>query len=924
MDISLQPFRGAQDYEVDRVELEARFQLERSPDLLDVLQRVPEPKYTYQIDFLTDRDGRRRKSVYFGQDGQQSHREDIVKTQLRKPIFWNSGFGGIKLALHSENPIDALTLNNTVIKVVRMKMRASIDYGEWRLDITMIKQLDNWTPDLLRGVRQSIMMPVSHIEDFADRAKHWDHVEYEVEWTGDSIPIQFDAMRWYRVLYPKVDMDYHVLIAEVAERIGNPHSNQYKRYDRKFDFNGLLPKAREVTLDTWKSRYWKDLPHMIVRDKIDGERRLLHIQNGRATGVANGKRLDLGSCQGDYLFDCEYHSGTWYVLHPLVFDGRVLVNMKDSERMELLTLPDVPGVQLALCRWRLVQGDRLQKFYNKRVQYPTDGYLLMDNLPYWQQRVVKWKATSTLDFLVHRCPPELIGKQPYVRENDGDTLWILMHGISRAQFDEYNKRLIPGWGKMFHNRDTYFPIQFSPHDNEHAHIWSFNARDHGLHDDDLHGAIVEFSRDTRAGRWKMVRIRKDRTSILQGGSYMGNSFHVVSEIWQKMHQPFPLEYIENPPDEPGTDLGHLLENWITGEGTLTAYNCTVRWDDNSLLQVVEPQYRWLAKNEKVHVAQWDEQAPREFIGGTDMIAVVGDVKQTRWNKWLKHGGTAFLLRMGDEPPCEDAQQIAHLKDGHRVWSWHKAIGGAIGMTKEQIKEENPHLRACSNAEFRFKFSRSKNREITAADKIAAADTSSMRIDPAWGIRLCLVECLSAMPQGSHIWYNGNLQLSKLFPQLHFIDRGGATRQNVHCYLDTQLDDWEAIAERIQLYKPDLFGYLARWDRLPKYMHEHKLVFIPYANPAERLVWITGDAKRQQQQYNNADVLRREMDYFHGVYRPSCYKHTCMIPGLDNCWDCRSEAYILQRYARSPHATKREKGVRLRDHMEVLRTRLQTI
>lgn len=926
MDISLVAFRGAAGYEVDQLELEARYTLELPTSLTAIVRGLRDPHYTYQIDFLADNDGHRRKSVYFGQDGLQSHRENVSKVQVRKPVYHKTGFGAVKIALSSENSVRDIKLNDTQVKMVRMKLRAQFHYGVWRFDITLVKQLNNWTTDILRGLRQSIMTPVSSLDEFAQRQPHYDHIEYEVEYTGTSIPGIFDAMRWYRILYPHIDTEYWVALSHIATRTRNPNARHYERFERRFDFNGMLPKAHEVTVDKWRSEYHANLYSMIVRDKIDGERRLLQVYGGHAISISNGERLQLGECEGDHLFDCEYYNGRWYILHPLILDGRVLVDSTDLDRMEMLSNHEPIVIHaerdqvVQQCRWALVHADTLQAFYRERTSYNTDGYLFADNRAYWEQRVVKWKPTSTVDFLVHRCPDELVGKHPYVRENDDDILWVLMHGISSKQYQEYNKRLLPGWGKMFHDRQQYFPIQFSPHDNEHAHIWSFNPRAHGLRESDIHGAIVEFRRDVTARRWHMMRIRQDRTSVLHGGSYMGNSFQVVTDIWQTMHDPFLLEYIERPPTVPDNNLGEQLADWITGEGTLTAYNCSIPWDSRSLLQVVEPQYTWLARDERVQSVRWDEPAPRNFIGGTDMIAVVGDVKSTRWNKWLKHGGTAILMHPGDQPPCDGATRLATLTD-HTVWSWQKQIGGAVGMTQDQIHAENPHLRTCANAAFRYKFSRSKNREITAADKIVADDTSSMRVDSAWGIRLCLIETLSQMPSGSHVWYNGNLKLANLFPELHFIDHGGATRQNVHCYLNVQMID---VYEDIATYKPDLFGYLTRWDQLPKNMINHKLVFIPYSNPEDRLVWITGDAKRTLQQYVQLDVLKREMDFFHNVYRPSCFKHTYMVAGLDNCWDCRSEVYVIQRYMRSIHAPKRARGVRSKEHFAMLRTTLQTI
>jgi hypothetical protein len=915
-------------------EFEVRFQVDDRTSLQAITTGLPTDHcaYHYHIDFLADDDGKHRKRLNFPDGGAQTAPVSIRKLQVCKPLYWNTGLGSLKVTLSEEVPIPDLTLNNKVVKVVRIKLTLRYQIENWNLDISLVRELKNWTLPIIKTMRQGLLAPVKHIGDFQNRLRDFDRVEYEVEYTGQDLQ-EFDATRWYKLLYPNLDLDYQIELGNIASIIGNPFVKMFAQFDRRYDFTRLLPKAKEVPLEDWIEQFYPVLDGMIVRDKINGERCLLSIAGGEMVVLQNNKRTVYDGAQSpSYVFDCEYHGGTYWILHPLVLDSKMVIGVHDSERMQALekqfgkiwNIADSYNVQLQLCSYRIIdtESDNLDEFYQEPKLYDTDGYIFATDQPYWEQRTMKWKKTSTIDFMLYRCPQELLGKRPYIKNTEGEIVWLLFHGISKADYKTYNKRRIDGYAKMFPDNTDYFPIQFSPHDNEYAHVWCFDPSTVDLTEKDMHGAIVELEYNTRLQQWTYVKIRNDRTSILHGGSYMGNSFRVVNDIWKRIHNPFSITYIGNPPLVDHVDIGgQYLQPYITehpNADRVTAYNCSLDWDISKLLMVVEPDYRWLTTDDRITVVGSTDNAPTKFIGGTDLIAVAPGAKAARWQKWLAFGGTAYILTNG-ELPCDGANRIAQ-KSKYTVWQWKKCIAGAVPMTNEQVIVENPHLASCVVPQFRFKFTRFNNKEITAVDHIAAENTTSMHVDRQYGLRLCALEILSTLPSSTKVYYPGiAVQMRELFTTLVFLDPGMETAHNVDCLvLENNNDPWDMVEQ----LRPTWYAFATQYCELPKVIREHRINFIPYGDPANQLVWITGDGKRNTTVHVSQPVLKKEMEYYYGVYRPSCFKYTPILDNRDNCYDCRAESYVLSKYIRSVHAPRRSKSQMVRDMMMQVRKQLE--
>jgi hypothetical protein len=102
--------------------------------------------------------------------------------------------------------------------------------------------------------------------------------------------------------------------------------------------------------------------------------------------------------------------------------------------------------------------------------------------------VFKYKPVEklTIDFLIRRCPPKLLGIAPYL--DTEKKLYLLFCGISYHAYNKSGLRLIPQYSELFNNISPsslpgYFPIQFQSANKTFSYLyWSNEEIDSEIED----------------------------------------------------------------------------------------------------------------------------------------------------------------------------------------------------------------------------------------------------------------------------------------------------------------------------------------------------------------------------------------------------------------------------------------------------------
>lgn len=883
-----------------------------------------------------------RKRIIFTTTGRVE--EWYTKTRKCDGLVEPNDFGGFRVSLSHESPIAPTRMDR--VDRITAKFRFTVQTQEWRLDVSAVKHA---TLDTIQDVKLRLLA----CDDPFACWSWWDCWEFEKEFVGSDPYFELaDLYQNYRTLAPHINFDMLDTVRRAAAFVQHPRCETFDKISPRNTIARLLPKAIEPTLEQWTDAIWQ-LPGMVLRDKIDGTRELLWLHDDKLTCV-NARDLECwDEPLGDtYIFDAEFYEDTWYVLHVLVWQGQCVANLPDGERLALLK--DIPAIAgLKVCPWTTLTepAKQIPEWWNRETPYRRDGLLLSTDESYWQQQCFKWKPhnESTIDMLIVRCPEWLEGKAPFVSDCEQNTLYLLNVGVNAGVVVKQHGFPLKRYLDMFKLDKTakYIPQPFAPVDDPSAFCWSSDQHD-------LHGYIGEFLR-CNDGVWQLKRVRRDKPSLLRGGTEIGNDIKTALDVWSKQTRPFPLEYLYAPPVQCVSSFGSLqspLERVIVDlleeESAQTAishyvpfvpFPASVR--SRAIMMPVRdshPDYHptrfAVPLIQYTHIGRLT--LPKEFIGGaqlvvtmdpellghvscigksvasggrlvvicrfggateSDMHPLVGSVSLM---KDLERSGFTLLNDHG--APESDAWDVVDSRFcDFRILSFRKENRGSSNMTIEDVHKENPHLVGNPDANFQFKFSRQKTKDIATLQQSGSrAQCATLYRNPALGELLVDVEFLTTVSERSQILYFGRHaeQLRTLFPDMQWLADGSPG--NVEVLISH--DEYAVSRDRVSQYEPHfaLLDFDAA-DLARGRVLKGKCMLHPFSDFESTRVSVA--IGRHRDEWNIlSDIWTREMQMFHRVYRASAFKYTNRIPQLDNCYDCRAYQYILSKYARAQKIT----------------------
>ena len=484
---------------------------------------------------------------------------------------------------------------------IRVKRRASFELqgAPWRVDLTVVRPLTGADAAALPGILQTMfalkgrpLPPAAQLLEGLDgdggeaaQAAAAALYRYEVEIEHLAEPGQLPvtpaavtaiAESILRLSDPRLlqEADRQAEVRRISDYLLRERQRPPRVGAAEGSLKRLLPAVTALSAVAYAPLY--PPTGFFLLDKADGVRALASAHDGVLRFLPVGGAMEEFSApeggaaparppSGGTVVDGEYVGGVLYAFDVLVLRGENLTGRGYEDRVARLgdAVAALGGFGLALEAKPMVHltastPEALRAQFRDPAlvgrPYATDGWILTrPGKPYLETDAYKWKppAHTTIDLLARRPPPAAMGHPPFV-DAPGCRLHFLFAGISRELFRALSLELVDGYSELFPSAAgrPYFPAQFSPSDAPRAFLYQHPdappAGDSGWVRD-VDGQVLELrcAEGCRAAgglglpSWELVRVRADRASELQTGTYFGNDFRVAELSWLNYVAPFP-------------------------------------------------------------------------------------------------------------------------------------------------------------------------------------------------------------------------------------------------------------------------------------------------------------------------------------------------------------------------------------------------
>lgn len=518
-------------------------------------------KMTQTINFINDET---IKELHFDKGVQNKEKKKIYeKKRLHSPIYFTNKDYNFKLSISSESNVNAEV---TDFNIIRYKLRFSFVIDFWRIDFTLVKTSNSKSINTIKEIKEKLFENDINQDNILEDANLWiwdyaDSIEIEFEYLNEKAMHISDFKKVFESLIKKDVKSLNVLnkiFSEVNISSNKKSENTLKK---------ILPNAIEINKKQYFEEILPNIKDFYITDKADGIRTVLIINNGNISYYNTEYKIILESHKEiqetqletnqesretdlkintnftnlkETMIECEMINDKFYAFDIIKYDGENVTKKIFEERLKILNMLSDQWANLIIKRFEKPKSkdfkNQIQNVLKQKSDYEIDGIIFTSNDVYKQAKFFKWKPVEnmTIDFMVKKCPDELLGIHPY-NVKDNKTLYVLFCGISNKYFKKLNVKKILYYNKLFSFTDKfYFPIQFTPSDNPTAYLYWHSGPE-------IDNKIVELTFASK--EWKFVRIREDRNDDVIKKKYYGNNFKVAEIIWRNYSNPLTLDLI---------------------------------------------------------------------------------------------------------------------------------------------------------------------------------------------------------------------------------------------------------------------------------------------------------------------------------------------------------------------------------------------
>lgn len=548
------------------------------------------------IEFVMGEEGKLTKKIY------KIHKSNIInaKSGYDSTYYDQNEFGEIKVKLKYENRVDDEKIPEVPDKM-RISKRFVFDGFNplWALHITFIKDLDS--PQQIKEWKVKLFDSDdrSDINKLMDKLEVWISnndikMELELEHHPNTVSSRngWPEIDFFKLFYPNnYRIDYLFKLRLMYWRL-HPNRVFTAKNKVKTIINQAIETDRNGTLDFWKECIRNN--RVQIGEKPDGLRSLLVIERVDETfsavlltdtdfnNITFSKEFqDIFKKSGSYIFDMEFMCEDSYsdvdmgsdcdkyikIIYPLVWESQ-LIFKKDFRVGTQLMEEHIPeenkvkfveynnfynhssaasggagsaGNDLVNNQYKEVQKEMNDHIDNILKMDNTDGLIVRTGNTYATHKAIKIKPHGKIDFLIKRCPDQLMNKHPYIIDPESGVkqIYLLFMGMNKNRIKSYHLKNIKGYDSIFTNvnkKNYYLPFHFNIIGVEkNIHIWRCPISDMGG-DVDYEGKIGEFSYDVKKESWNLIKLRPDKTGF-------GNDVAPATCIWNNFNDPFTMKEI---------------------------------------------------------------------------------------------------------------------------------------------------------------------------------------------------------------------------------------------------------------------------------------------------------------------------------------------------------------------------------------------
>ena len=454
----------------------------------------------------------------------------IIKEVKKRYIDKKSN---VKLVFAVERSVPRDSVTSPGSKLVRAKLRFSFSLDGWRFDLTVAKG-EEVEPARL-GVRLTEL-------------KSWLSSFYSL---GDVDQITNEPRCSFEIEAEHEASSKRDLASSAGSALGRLHDLANSDNELKNELQrmkGLLGLGGEDNIKQIGSKpcvlqrhsYSRIYPPVgwFLTAKADGFRGFLIVDELGARIVSDSPehsvvRLSEADCGLRLVVDGELLDDQRFICHDLLYRDVSKLEQPFAARLqELQELREaLHGVYSRSQVKEFFRIDDLTKAVQQAKSdpgFPTDGHLLIDpGNGYYSTKIYKIKPVNTIDFVAVRKSRGRLNEYWLYCSSNPELETMLKFPV-----DPNRERLFPEWRPT----DRKMPQLFMPPDNPAVCVF---VAPHDLGD----RQVVELSRDVKAGRWVLHRVRPDRAGL---PSYYGNWIVFAMEEWGLMHHPLSLDDLATP------------------------------------------------------------------------------------------------------------------------------------------------------------------------------------------------------------------------------------------------------------------------------------------------------------------------------------------------------------------------------------------
>lgn len=522
--------------------------IERIVKNADKIAKLKKISHTINFIVKNDAESKIKQLTFNGLQQDKNDEHHILKKPLHHQLLSINNYS-FKVAVSSEIPIPKFVLSN--INLTRLKKRLSFTFDEWRLDVSLVIEYTMYNYEIVKTAKTTLFAepkPSTSIVDEFINPLLWkaaSRIEVEFEYNEDPQKLNENSFKVLESICRAVfsvegGSDYRKALYDVASYLYPAIAFKFKQ-DNGMGMKQLGNQVVELTRETLHEITHK-LKDYHITLKLDGQRTIIIIDDGviRAINKDVNVLTPKQPLPKTTICDAEYYDNKYYIFDIMFYDGQNLMSMHYSKRIsyinDCLTLCDAFAAKPTRKITNPIED--FKWVLHTDFKMATDGCILTpEKEAYDIANVYKYKPPEhlTIDFLIRKCPQELLGIAPY-NNLPNTTTYILFTGITQQLYHHLKLQKIKHYDKLFPNMmQKYFPIQFSPSNAPSKHIaWLENS--------DLDNKIGEFS--YHDDKWHLMRIRTDRERELLSGKYFGNYYAVAESIWNSICNPLLLPEIE--------------------------------------------------------------------------------------------------------------------------------------------------------------------------------------------------------------------------------------------------------------------------------------------------------------------------------------------------------------------------------------------